>query len=52
MALVPVLKKDDYPTNLEPSMSGKEFNALIFPPPDIRSKYSTKFYATNIFRYN
>uniref|UniRef100_A0A0K0E7Y6 SURP motif domain-containing protein n=1 Tax=Strongyloides stercoralis TaxID=6248 RepID=A0A0K0E7Y6_STRER len=37
MALVPVLKKDDYPTNLEPSMSGKEFNALIFPPPDIRS---------------
>uniref|UniRef100_A0A0N5CB43 Splicing factor 3A subunit 1 n=1 Tax=Strongyloides papillosus TaxID=174720 RepID=A0A0N5CB43_STREA len=37
MALVPVLKKDDVPVNLEPSMSGKEFNALIFPPPDIRS---------------
>uniref|UniRef100_A0A0N4ZKE7 Splicing factor 3A subunit 1 n=1 Tax=Parastrongyloides trichosuri TaxID=131310 RepID=A0A0N4ZKE7_PARTI len=37
MALVPVIRKTDDPINLEPSMSGREFNALIFPPPDIRS---------------
>ena len=42
-----VSNREEDSMNLEPSLSGKEIIGIIYPPPDIRSKYISLFLNQN-----